>query len=153
MLRPRVEVRLVDGALVAEFWDCLRLDPMAVTQLRGELEQHLARKGRPDVVVDLNGVTFAGSAALGGFLAIQKLSRQRGGRVVLCNVDQTVLEVFHVSKLYSVFDFAPDVPAALAKLGTPETEANGSARQPPPAEDTPPAAARPAPLRGRRKPS
>jgi anti-anti-sigma factor len=151
MLKPTAEVRLVEGILVAEFWDCLRLDPVAVTQLRAEVEAHLGRRGRPDLVIDLNGVSFAGSSALGGFLAIQKLCRQQGGRVLLCNVDPTVREVFRVSKLDGFFGFAADVPAALARLS--ESADVGAAPSEPAAEpesSSPPS--RP-PLRGRRRPT
>ncbi len=121
MLKPMVQVREQDGLLVSEFWDCLRLDPAPVQDLRKHYETHLRGGKRPDLVVDLNGVTFAGSASLGGFLALRKLAQPRGGRVIFCNVDPTVLEVFRVSRLTTLFDFAPDLPAAmvLAAAGPP----------------------------------
>jgi anti-anti-sigma factor len=114
MLKPMVQVHNVDGIMVAEFWDCLRLDPMPVQELRQKYEAHLKAKGRPDVVVDLLGVGFAGSAALGNFMALHRLARQRGGGLIFCNVDPTVFEVFRVSKLESLFAFVADRPAALA---------------------------------------
>src|SRR4051794_5342722 len=116
MLKPRVEVRTEGGALVAEFWDCLRLDPAPVVELRKEFERHVQHGGRPDLVVDLNGVGFAGSAALGGFLTLHRLIRQKSGRMVFCNVDDTVSEVFRVSKLEPLFHFEKDKPSALAWL-------------------------------------
>lgn len=116
MLKPRVEVRNDGGILVAEFWDCLRLDPAPVQELRKEFETHLRHKGHPDLVIDLNGVTFAGSAALGGFLALNRQARQHDGRMVFCNVDPTVFEVFRVSKLVPLFNFEPDMAAAMALL-------------------------------------
>jgi anti-anti-sigma factor len=103
MLKPMVEVRNEAGILVAEFWDCLRLDPNPVRDLRQHYETHLKAKGKPDLVVDMNGVVFAGSAALGGFLALQRLARQQGGRVVFCKVDENVQEVFRISKLAPMF--------------------------------------------------
>ena len=66
MLKPMVEVRNEGGVLVAEFWDCLRLDPNPVRDLRQHYEAHLRSKGKPDLVVDLNGVVFAGSAVARG---------------------------------------------------------------------------------------
>ena len=33
MLKPSVQIHNVDGILIAEFWDCLRLDPAAGTRL------------------------------------------------------------------------------------------------------------------------
>jgi anti-anti-sigma factor len=119
MLKPRVQLRTEGGVLIAEFWDCLRLDPAPVSELRKEFEAHLRAQGRPEVVVDLNGVVFAGSAALGGFLSLNRLVRQSGGRVVFCHVDPNVLEVFRVSKLVPLFVFEPDLPAALAAVNSP----------------------------------
>src|SRR5271169_3738590 len=106
MLKPSIETHNVEGILLAEFWDCLRLDPAPVQDLRVHYEAHLKAHGRPEVIVDLSGVGFAGSAALGNFVALQRLVRQNGGRMVFCNVDPTVAEVFRASKLESLFEFA-----------------------------------------------
>jgi anti-anti-sigma factor len=122
MLKPMVEVKDEGGILVAEFWDCLRLDPNPVRDLRQHYETHVRSKGKPDLVVDLNGVVFAGSAALGGFLALNRLARQHGGRVVFCNVDENVHEVFRISKLTPMFVFVEDRAAALVFLAKPTEE-------------------------------
>ena len=119
MLKPMVEVRNEEGTLIAEFWDCLRLDPAPVRDLRQHLESHIKAKGHPDLVVDLNGVSYAGSTALGGFIVLHRLCSQNGGRVVFCNVDDNVLEVFRVSKLTPLFAFEKDRPAAIALLAKP----------------------------------
>lgn len=113
MLKPSVEIHNMDGIIVAEFWDCYRLDPAPVQDLRKHYEAHLQNHGRPELVVDLSGVGFAGSAALGNFVALHRLARQNGGRIVFCNVDATVTEVFRASKLESLFTFQPDREAAL----------------------------------------
>ncbi|MGE3818439.1 MAG: STAS domain-containing protein [Isosphaeraceae bacterium] len=114
MLKPRVEIQNVNGILVAEFWDCLRLDQGAVQDLRPKYEAHLKDGGRPLVVVDLLGVGFAGSSALGHFVALQRVARAKNGRVIFCNVDPTVFEVFRVSKLDPLFTFVADRAGALA---------------------------------------
>ena len=82
-------------------------------------EKHVKNGGRPEVVVDLSGVGFAGSAALGNFVAMHRLARQRGGRLVLCNVDPTVREVLRASKLDALFEFAGDRADALGRQGAP----------------------------------
>jgi anti-anti-sigma factor len=113
MLKPTVQVHNVDGILVAEFWDCYRLDPNPVKELRSRYETHLREQGRPVVVIDLLGVGFAGSAALGNFVALHRLARQNGGQLIFCNVDPTVFEVFRVSKLDPLFSFTADRAKAL----------------------------------------
>jgi anti-anti-sigma factor len=134
---------------VAEFWDCLRLDPNPVRDLRQHYEAHIRAKGKADLVVDLNGVVFAGSAALGGFLGLNRLARQQGGRVVFCNVEEDVHEVFRISKLTPMFIFVEDRAAALAFLakpleeqppatnGQPKAPASGAAAAPAPAPSPP----------------
>jgi len=114
MLKPAVETRNVDGILVAEFWDCFRLDPAPVQDLRQHYETHVADKSnKPQAVIDLLGVGFAGSAALGNFMAMHRLVKQHGGRLIFCNVDPTVFEVFRVSKLDPLFTFVTDRDAGL----------------------------------------
>lgn len=147
MLKPRVEVRAVDGGLVAEFWDCVRLDPQPVRDLRQRMEEHATNGGGADLIVDLNGVGFAGSAALGGFVAIQRECRARSGRVVFCNVEPTVREVFRVTNLETLFQFAQDLAAARVTLA----RRNGS--ESPPEAPAPSATSGRGPLQSRRRPS
>ncbi len=155
MLKPAVQTHDIGGILVAEFWDCFRLDPAPVLQLRNNYEAHLRKAGRPDLVVDLSGVGYAGSAALGNFVALHRIVRPSGGRIVFCNVDPTVAEVFRASKLESLFEFFSDRDAACRALSEKrpagETGIRKSAGPEAPGADKPAAAARSsaAPLRRR----
>jgi anti-anti-sigma factor len=127
MLKPSIETHNVNGILVAEFWESLRLDPAPVQDLRGHYDAHLKNHGTADVVIDLSGVGFAGSAALGNFVALQRQVRGKGGRIIFCNVDPTVTEVFRASKLDSLFEFVADRDAAVKAITErlPTTPANG----------------------------
>ena len=133
MLKPSVQIHNQDGILIAEFWDCWRLDPAPVQELRTRYEAHLRNKGRPEVVVDLSGVGFAGSAALGNFVSLHRIVRQNGGRIVFCDVDPTVGEVFRASKLESLFGFEPDRASALRAVRENPSAESGDAEAPRPA--------------------
>jgi anti-anti-sigma factor len=133
MLKPSVQIHNMDGILVAEFWDCLRLDPNPVQELRKHYEAHVQGRGRPELVVDLSGVGFAGSAALGNFVALHRIVRQHGGRIIFCNVDPTVSEVFRASHLESLFGFESDREAALRSIREPRSSDSGDAEPPRPA--------------------
>lgn len=149
MLKPSVDVREENGVLVAEFWDCLRLDPTPVQALRSHFDQHLQRGGRPDLVVDLNGVGFAGSAALGGFVGIHKQARKHSGHAVLCNVDPNVREVLRVSKLDTLLPVLADKKAALQSLA--DSASSGSSPEPKPIQASKPSVTAPSPLARRKK--
>ena len=118
MLKPTVQVHNENGILVAEFWDCLRLDPGPVQDLRAKFERARAFRGQPGAVTDLLGVGFAGSASLGNFVALHRIARPKNGRLIFCNADAQVFEVFRVLKLEPLFTFTADRASALAIAAT-----------------------------------
>ncbi len=154
MLKPAVQVKNENGILVAEFWDCLRLDPGPVQELRTKFEAHLRAGGQPFLVIDLLGVGFAGSASLGNFVALHRIAKPKNGRLIFCNTDEQVLEVFRVIKLEPLFSFVADRKSAVALAQSLAGNADGS---PPadalPATPAPTAPAKPSPARDTPKPS
>jgi anti-anti-sigma factor len=149
MLKPRLETREIDGILVAEFWDCLRLDSDPVNRLRNEVDARLRTPARPDLVVDLSGVDFAGSSVLGIFVGIRRAFQARKGRVVFCRVEANVREVFRASNLEALFRFADDRAEAMAILN-----GQAPAREPvdPDSSGSPSGGTRRGPLSGRGRP-
>ncbi len=141
-LRPSVQTHLVDGHLLAEFWDCLRLDPVPVQALQGLYDTHLRNGGKADIIIDLSGVTFAGSTALGGFLKLQREASKNDGRVAFCHVEPNVLEVIQMSNIETYFLFFPNRQEALAFFSKP-----ASTPRPKTVSETP----RVGPLSSRRK--
>ncbi|QEH34317.1 Putative anti-sigma factor antagonist BtrV [Aquisphaera giovannonii] len=152
MLKPSVQLHEQDGILIAEFWDCWRLDPAPIQELRARYDAHLRKKGRPEVVIDLSGVGFAGSAALGNFVTLHRDARKNGGRLVFCNVEPTVVEVFRASKLEPLFDFVEGRQAALDLIAKGPSAEKSAAEPGPTPSARPPLGSRPpsSPLRRRR---
>lgn len=160
MFKPTVQVHERDGILIAEFWDCWRLDPAPVQDLRSLYEAHLKKGGRPEVVIDLSGVGFAGSAALGSFVSLQRDARRREGRLIFCNVEPTVREVFRASRLESLFEFVNDPGAALDTIAqgpSPLASRPGDGAESAPPAGPPPLSRKsvspPSPLRRRKRES
>jgi anti-anti-sigma factor len=107
---------------------------LAVAELRGDeladevREQLLTLYHRAQpagMVIDFQGVTYLSSAGFRPLLSLQRAVRERGGRLVLCNLDPNVAEVFSVMRLIgggvsrATFEVQPDVPAAAASLYRP----------------------------------
>lgn len=78
-------------------------------------------------MIDLSGVGFAGSASLGIFVSVHREVRQNGGRLIFCNVEPTVREVFRASKLEPLFEFAADRAAALELIASGNSSASARA--------------------------
>jgi anti-sigma B factor antagonist len=69
------------------------------------------------MVLDLGKVSHLNSIAIGILVGTHTNYQKRGGRIVLCNVDRKIENVFVVTKLSFVFEVANTREEALAALG------------------------------------
>lgn len=141
MFKPHVRVVEDNGVLVADFWDCTRLDQEPVRDLRSKVNERVNAGGNADLVVDFQGVSFAGSASLSGFVTLQRDCRRAGGQLVLCGLDATVRDSFRISGLETLFHFVSSQEDALVAIrngvakGVPSrgnSEDSGTRGTPPP---------------------
>ena len=79
-----------------------------------------------NVVVDFQQVTYLSSASFRPLLSLLREVRAQGGRLVLCNLQPYVHEVFSVTRLISshgntpaAFEVQTDLLAAIASLTAP----------------------------------
>ena len=80
---------------------------LGVTVIEGFQEQLLGlaeERGWSSVALDLQKVDFLGAAALGAFVALNKVLRARGGRLTIRGVNGQLFEVFEVAHLERLFD-------------------------------------------------
>jgi len=73
------------------------------------------RQGYPcDVVVDFSHVQAVGGVWLAQLQKIQRLAKQSGHKLTLCNVPPAIRGVFTIAHLDDLFEFAADRFIALA---------------------------------------
>ena len=82
-------------------------------QLREEAEQ---RDPAPHLVLDFSSLTHINSSNLSGLLRLRKLALDRDVRVVLAALPDSIWATFLTTGLDKIFEFAQDVPNALAGL-------------------------------------
>ncbi|MEK8104185.1 STAS domain-containing protein [Micromonospora sp. M12] len=91
------------------------LDMATSPQLREGLQQ-LVDAGDRQVVVDLAGVGFMDSSALGALVVTFKAMREVGGRLCLAAVQPAVRSVLGITSVDRVIDVYDNVQAAEADL-------------------------------------
>lgn len=102
-------------------------DDAAVIAVAGELDLYSAPQlkeallaaldnGAAKVVVDMTGVNFIDSSALGVLIGAVKRLHSREGKLVLVSVDENVNWIFQITGLNSVFDIFPTRDEALASF-------------------------------------
>ena len=72
--------------------------------------------GRTDAVIDFSGITQLNSSNMSQLLRLRKEAGDRQSRIKLAALPDSIWVVFLTTGLDKLFDFAPDVPTALAGL-------------------------------------
>jgi anti-anti-sigma factor len=109
--------------LVLTFTDPELAGDEVVHAVRIELLAAVADAGASKVVLDLQHVTYLGSAMFRPFLTLKSRLEEKGGRIILCGLRPMLAEVFRVTRLIAshpslpaVFTSEPDVGAAVVQL-------------------------------------
>jgi anti-anti-sigma factor len=122
----------------------LRILPETVTgdamadELRDELLALYLSAHAQHVVLDFEGVRYLSSAGFRPLLRLNRQVRERGGRLVLCQLSPEIREIFTVTRLISnsrmmpaTFEVQPDVASAVANLlQTPPEKQDGTSSEP-----------------------
>jgi anti-sigma B factor antagonist len=86
------------------------IDVATAPQLRECLHRVIAQ-GEPTVVLDLLGVTFLDSTALGVLVGALKRCREHGGDLHVVVADPRIMKIFEITGLTNVFTIADTVQA------------------------------------------
>jgi anti-sigma B factor antagonist len=108
-----VTQRTVEGALVLAIEG--ELDLASAPSLKWELAEALAA-GPKRVILDLSGVSFIDSTAL-GVLVTARRGLAPGARLVLSGARADVLAVFELTGLDSTFEIVPSLAEAVRTVG------------------------------------
>ena len=74
------------------------------------------QKGNKKLVVDLGKVTYMNSTAIGALVSAHTSYVNRQGKIVLCNVNKNINNIFVVTKLSMIFQVADTRPEAISSL-------------------------------------
>ncbi|MBN1865440.1 MAG: STAS domain-containing protein [Victivallales bacterium] len=91
-----------------------RLDASSATEAEKELNSLCSNDAR--LLLDLSGLEYISSAGLRVLLVVAKQIRHCGGKLCLCALTDSVMEVFNISGFSSIFNIAPDIDEAVEML-------------------------------------
>jgi anti-sigma B factor antagonist len=79
-------------------------------------------EGHPDprFAIDLSDIHYLASSEIGFLVTLKRRIDRRQGRVVVFGIGPYIYELFQTMNLVKIFDFADNLPSALAKLGPPK---------------------------------
>lgn len=112
--RRRLEVEDIGDVTVVNFTDRKILDDQTIQAIGEQLYSLVDEVGRRKILLNFANVEYLTSAVLGKLIALNNKLKAVGGRLILCNIDPQIYEVFEITKLNKVFSIHQEESAALA---------------------------------------
>jgi phenylalanyl-tRNA synthetase beta chain len=103
-LRRRLELEEIGDVTAVQLVDPKILDEQNVQVIGEQLFSLVDDVGRRKLLLDLRNVEYLSSAALGKLITLHKKLQAVGGKLMLCNIDPQIYEVFEITKLDKFFE-------------------------------------------------
>src|SRR5437762_7662439 len=101
--RRRLEVEDIGDVTVVNFTDRKILDEQNIQIIGEQLFSLVDELGRRKLILNFSNVEYLSSAALGKFITLNKKVNATRGKLVLCNIDPQIYEIFEMTKLNKHF--------------------------------------------------
>lgn len=111
--RRRLEVEDIGEVTVVNFTDKKILDEQNIQVIGEQLFSLVDELGRRKILLNFSNVEYLSSAALGKLITLNKKVNASGGKLILCNIDPTIYEVFEITKLNRLFNIQKEEQTAL----------------------------------------
>ena len=111
--RRRLEVEDIGDVTVVNFTDKKILDEQNNQVIGEQLFSLVDEDGRRKILLNFGNVEYLSSAALGKLITLNKKLQAAGGKLILCNIDPQIYEVFEITKLDRFFKIVKEEQAAL----------------------------------------
>lgn len=112
----RLRVKHQGEITQVEFVDRNILDEGFIQQIGHEIDELIAAKDDPKLLLSFSNVDHLSSAALGTLITIHQKVKEKGGQLRLSDIDPQIHEVFIITKLDNLFEIHEDVDGALASF-------------------------------------
>jgi len=106
-------VEHIGDVTVVNFVDRKILDEQNIQVIGEQLFGLVDEQGLKKILLNFSNVEYLSSAALGKLITLNKKLQQAGGKLILCNIDAQIFEVFEITKLDRFFKIIKDEQAAL----------------------------------------
>jgi anti-sigma B factor antagonist len=111
--RRRLEVEHIGDVTVVNFVDRKILDEQNIQVIGDQLFSLVDQEGLRKLLLNFGNVEYLSSAALGKLITLNKKLQAAGGRLILCNIDPQIYEVFEITKLDKFFNIQKEEQSAL----------------------------------------
>ncbi|MGL4421275.1 MAG: STAS domain-containing protein [Gemmataceae bacterium] len=111
--RQRIVVEDMGDVTVVNFVDKKILDEQNIQMIGDDLFRLVDELGRRKLLLDFQKVEFMSSAALGKLIRLDQRLKQVGGKLILCGISKSIMEIFEITKLDRMLKIVKDETAGV----------------------------------------
>lgn len=104
----KLKVTEENSVTVVTFLDVAFLEEMTIQEVFKELETLVKSKEGMNLVINFVNVEYLASAVLGKLVKIRKAVTDNKGKIKLCSIKSSIMQVFKITKLDKIFEIFPD---------------------------------------------
>lgn len=111
--RQRITFEDIGDVTVVHFVDKKILDEQNIQMIGDDLFKLVDELGRKKLLLDFSTVEFLSSAALGKLIRLHQRLAGASGKLVLCGISKTIMEIFELTKLDKMLKIVKDEKTGL----------------------------------------
>jgi anti-sigma B factor antagonist len=111
-----LQVHKQNEVAVVTFATSRILDQSNVQQLGDELNALVDTYGLEKIVLNFANVNYMSSAVMGKLVSLRKKVEGAGGTLVLCNIEESIYEIFKIMRFDKMFDIYESEDDAVIEL-------------------------------------
>jgi len=108
MVKERIEVKKIADVTIATCNDMKLNDDLVIQEWGDQLLELLDDVSCRKLVVDFSKVLFMSSSALRALITLNKKIKEAKSALVLCSIDDNIMEAFRITRLDNVFTIKRD---------------------------------------------
>jgi anti-sigma B factor antagonist len=98
-----IQTQTIDNITVVTFTDTDKVSALVTETLKEEINKILINN-YTGLVINLEYIDYIDSSGFGMFLSIMKTAKNNGGEIKICNVKESVMDLFKLLHLHNVFE-------------------------------------------------
>ena len=114
--KPQISVEYVGKVTVAALTKPRILEQSEIDSLGDSIIPLIEQSDEINMVIDFGQVQFCSSAVLGLLIRISKKIYQKNGSLGLCSIGPSILEIFRITRLDTIFDIYETQSEAIAGI-------------------------------------
>ncbi len=115
-VKPKISVQYVGDVTVATLTEPRILEQSDIDSLADSIMPLIEHDDEIHLVIDFGKVEFCSSAVLGLLIRISKKIYQKDGSFGLCSISPSILEIFRITRLDTIFDIYATQSRAIAGI-------------------------------------